>query len=335
MARKYGKDTDAAKNASEEVSNIRQGDVELQSKIEKGIGAGCAVVALIILIASIATAIRLGNETRNYKQSVEQRQSELVPVTTVSENESVAPVGEVGVDTVEQRYRVSNMYDAGQAVANEQNRLIAEIKSGNIKKYTESSMSNEILSTYVSDPSKSAGRCWAWDLVESHPDVNYVWVFSTDYDFENSYTEGSSVQDKSQVTKLPAVWRLYEETDAASQNKLIMYVVGVYNCGSPQGNQAGYFTDVKVYGLTGWGVQAKEQAEVSDVDYSNVSETDDMGAPADRPGNPVRPGDSDSSDSEPTGAPVNDSCGEPDCEPSDASDVEYDEVIIPDESEVN
>ena len=60
-----------------------------------------------------------------------------------------------------------------------------------------------------------------------------------------------------------------------------------------------------------------------------------MGAPADRPGNPVRPGDSDSSNGELTDAPVNDSCGEPDCEPSDTSDVEYDEVVILDESEVN
>lgn len=338
MARQYGKDTDSAKIASEEVDEIRKGDVELQHNIEKGIGIGCVALAVIILIVNIVNAVSLGADSRRLRESFEYEQSKLstTPEPSGTDTEPVEPSTVVGADTVRQEYRVSNMKAAGQALADEQNRLIEEVRSGSITAYKKSDMSPDVISTYMSgDLSNSKKRLWCWDVVAADTNVDYEWVFSSDYDFENSYAEGGAVQDKSTINQVVGVWRLYEKTDAASQKKLLMYVTGIYHCGSLQGAADGYFTDIEIVGLTGWGEQKVEEPVDSTVFVP--TEGNDRGAPAENPDNNTTIA---------TPAPANEECGEPDYEPSEssesltseASDVTTstdEEISVSEESEVD
>lgn len=327
MARQYGKDTDSAKIASEEVDELRKSDIEFQHKVEKGIGIGCAALAVIILLVNIVNAVSLSSDSRRLREAYEYEQSKLTttPAPSETDTEPVEPATVVGADTVKQEYRVSNMKAAGQALADEQNRLIEEVRSGNISKYDQTTMSQDVMSTYIyGEPRKSISRLWGWDIIIADTSIDYEWVFSSDYDFENSYTESGTVQDKSTVNQVVGVWRLYVKNDAASQKKLLMYVTGIYHCGSLQGAADGYFSDMEVVGLTGWGEQKVEEP-VDSTDFE-PTEGNDRGAPAENP---------DNSTTIATPAPANETCGEPDSESSEISVSEESDETISTDKEVS
>ena len=297
MARQYGQDTESAKSASEEVSKIREGDAVLQGKVEKVIAIGALAIGFIFFMVKIFGAVGDGRTAADYRARTEQYRQlyasattatstdvtgetgESTPSeTTISENETgeTGTTGEtsatstpvVGEDTVVRNYLVHNASAAAEAVAAEQNRLISVAASGQ-SSYDSLTMSQEVLDTYFDVNNlnnTNADKAWSWRFISG--DVDVVWVCGTNYNFEDSYIEGStggpnpplSVSNPSSMT---IVWRCYKVGDEIAQTRLLGYVTAIYN--SPTqvypNKPDGYFTDVQFHGLTGWGATEADNAE--------------------------------------------------------------------------
>ena len=309
MARKYGQDTDSAKSASEEVNKLREEDALKKQQIEKIIAGVALGIGIIFFITKILGAVGDSKAAADYRVRTEEYRQILAAATptdpttesgattetgtsesttptessTPSETSAgtdesnpseTTPTSQVDEDTVVRQYISDNPYNAGVAVANEQNRLVGLVASGELSA-NNAYMSTDILNTYFESPSTDATRMWGRFFTDSN--VNIVWVFDTNYTFESHWIEGST-GGPNPPSNLTVVWRCYASGDEIAQTKLLGYVTATYNPYTQvhQERPDGYFSNVSIHSLTGWGSSAMDIQQHTE----NPTDPTAPGAPA-------------------------------------------------------
>ena len=284
MARKYGQDSDLAQSASEEVNKIREEDRKRKELIEKGIAIFLVGFGFVFFVVKIIGAFGDSKIASDYRTRAEQERQRLMTIEQQSVDETTEPVdgeeagpteteGEgteettdgteetensdpslVDEDTVVRRYISDNAYEAGMAVAEEQNRLVSLVNAGeHYSFYTY--MLDDVVNTYFeqsgSGTSPYTTRNW---ILNGDLPSEVVWVFDTNYNFESRYIEGST-DGPHPEHPVVVVWRCYKQGDEISRTKLLAYVTAIYHPYTQTYQDVhpyGYFTDVSMHRLTGW-----------------------------------------------------------------------------------